>query len=357
MSLINIRRVLALPATPDANTLYFVRGAEANLLEVVMVGDNSNEIRHVVNKTEIAAMIAAAGGGGGGGGGPATQLATARNISATGDATWSVSFDGSGDATAALTLANTGIAAGTYTKVTFDAKGRAISANVLTTSDIPNLDASKITTGILNRDTTGNAATADTLKTARSINGVAFDGSQSITINAVDSTARIAVTEKGTANGVATLGVDGKVPASQLPSFVDDVVEHAELAAFPGTGDQGKLYVALDTGSIYRWSGSAYVNISAGSGNSDTATRLAAIRTLAATGDISWSVAFDGSANATSAATLSNTGVAAGTYPKVTVDAKGRVTAGAALTAADIPALDHTTVSSAGSVFLAQSDW
>jgi len=356
MSLINIRRVIALPATPDVNTLYFVRGSEANLMELVMVGDNASEIRHIVNKAEIAAMIAAAGGGGGGGG-AATQLQTARTISATGDATWSVSFDGSGDVTAALTLANTGIAEGTYTKVTFDAKGRAISANVLTSSDIPNLDASKITSGILNRDTTGNAATADALKTARNINGVAFDGSADITISAVDATARIAESEKGAANGVATLDATGKVPASQLPSFVDDVIEQADLAAFPVTGESGKLYVAVDTGSIYRWSGTQYIEISASAGNADTATRLASIRSLSATGDLTWSVAFDGSANASGVATLVDSGVVAGTYPKVSVDSKGRVTAGATLTAADIPALDHTTVSSAGSVFLAQSDW
>lgn len=57
--------------------------------------------------------------------------------------------------------------------------------------------------------------------------------------------------------------VDGKVPASQLPSYVDDVLEYANLAAFPGTGETGKIYVAIDTNKTYRWSGSAYVEISA----------------------------------------------------------------------------------------------
>lgn len=56
--------------------------------------------------------------------------------------------------------------------------------------------------------------------------------------------------------------VDGKVPASQLPSYVDDVLEYANLAAFPGTGETGKIYVAIDTNKTYRWSGSAYVEIS-----------------------------------------------------------------------------------------------
>jgi len=57
--------------------------------------------------------------------------------------------------------------------------------------------------------------------------------------------------------------VDGKIPASQLPSYVDDVLEYANIAAFPGTGESGKIYVALDTNKTYRWSGSAYVEISA----------------------------------------------------------------------------------------------
>lgn len=55
--------------------------------------------------------------------------------------------------------------------------------------------------------------------------------------------------------------VGGVVPAAQLPSYVDDVLEYANLAAFPGTGESSKIYVADDTNLTYRWSGSAYVNI------------------------------------------------------------------------------------------------
>ena len=56
--------------------------------------------------------------------------------------------------------------------------------------------------------------------------------------------------------------VNGLVPSSQLPSFVDDVLEYANLAAFPVSGETSKIYVALDTNRIYRWSGSAYIEIS-----------------------------------------------------------------------------------------------
>jgi hypothetical protein len=59
--------------------------------------------------------------------------------------------------------------------------------------------------------------------------------------------------------------VGGKVPASELPSYVDDVVEVANYAALPATGETGKIYVTLDNNKIYRWSGSTYIEIAANS--------------------------------------------------------------------------------------------
>ena len=77
---------------------------------------------------------------------------------------------------------------------------------------------------------------------------------------------------KGQANGVASLDSDGKVPAAQLPSFVDDVVEYADLASFPATGETSKIYVAKDSNKTYRWSGSQYIEISASPGTTDSVT-------------------------------------------------------------------------------------
>ena len=68
---------------------------------------------------------------------------------------------------------------------------------------------------------------------------------------------------KGTANGVAELDANGKVLTSQLPSFVDDVIEAENFAVLPNEGETGKIYVTLDDNKTYRWSGSAYVEISA----------------------------------------------------------------------------------------------
>ena len=61
----------------------------------------------------------------------------------------------------------------------------------------------------------------------------------------------------------------GKVLASQLPSYVDDVLEYANAAARPVTGETGKIYVTLDNGKIFRWSGSTYIEISAAPGSTD----------------------------------------------------------------------------------------
>jgi hypothetical protein len=65
---------------------------------------------------------------------------------------------------------------------------------------------------------------------------------------------------------------NGFVPSAQLPSFVDDVVEFANLAAFPDPGESGKIYLALNTAKVYRWSGSTYVEIVAAPGSSDSVT-------------------------------------------------------------------------------------
>jgi hypothetical protein len=73
----------------------------------------------------------------------------------------------------------------------------------------------------------------------------------------------------GTANGAASLDASGLVPSSQLPSYVDDVLEYASSASFPATGAAGIVYIALDTNSQYRWSGSTYVELVASPGTTD----------------------------------------------------------------------------------------
>jgi len=141
------------------------------------------------------------------------------SLSFTGDVTGS----GTTGSSTTLTLSNSGATAGTYSKVTVDAKGRVTTGALISNADV--------TTALgFTPENSGN---------------------------------------KGVANGYASLDGSGKVPSTQLPSYVDDVLEYANLAALPGTGESGKIYITIDTAKTYRWSGSAYVEISASPGSTD----------------------------------------------------------------------------------------
>lgn len=295
--------------------------------------------------------------------GTATKLQTARTLAVSGDATGSVSFDGSANATIAVTLANSGVTAGNYgdaitiPDITVDGKGRVTG---MTTNTVRS--ATTAQTGVVQLSDSTSTTSSALAATSTAVKA-AYD-----LANTANTTANAAIpaTQKGAANGVATLDSGGKVPSAQLPSFVDDVLEYANQAGFPATGSAGIIYVALDTNNVYRWSGTVYVEIAASPGSTDsvtegsvnlyftaaraqaavttitgnagTATKLATARTIGTTGDATGSGSFDGSANLSFALTLATTGVAAGTYPVVTVDTKGRVTAGRALTVSDLPA-------------------
>lgn len=128
---------------------------------------------------------------------------------------------------------------------------------------------------------------------------------------------------KGASNGVAELDNNGKVPASQLPSYVDDVLEYNSLSAFPSTGEDDKIYVAKDTNKIYRWSGSGYVEISSSLALGETSS-------TAYRGDHG-KVAYDH-------ASAKGTAYASGMY-KITTNGEGHVTAATPITQSDITGL------------------
>ena len=146
-------------------------------------------------------------------------------------------------------------------------------------------DAAKTYLGISAKAATAGAAdTATKLATARTINGVAFDGQANITIHASDSTARIATSLIGAANGVAPLGSDGKIPTKYIPGDIGQAVEgyysggkfYKEAAHTTEiTGEENTLY--LDIGStdqdVYRWTGTAYVLLNDAVSTADKAVR------------------------------------------------------------------------------------
>lgn len=215
----------------------------------------------------------------------------------------------------------------------------AIQNIVLTEAQIPDLPGSKITTAV------AEATVAGKLKTPVQINGVDFDGSANITVPAVDTaTPRVAVSDIGTT--VAPLS-GGKIPVQYLPNGLDNIDEYPTSADFPATGSKDIVYIAADTNTMYRWTGSTYVMIPNGGGLADAAIKLQTARTISVSGAATGQTTFDGSANADIELTLSATGIAAGDYTKVTVGLDGRVTAGAALAEGDIPDLPGTKITSA----------
>ena len=101
--------------------------------------------------------------------------------------------------------------------------------------------------------------------------------------------------QKGTASGLATLGSDGKVPSTQLPSYVDDVIEVATEAARPEKGESGKIYITADTDLIFRW---VVTNTETGAGkyvqipqtSAESITRLNTIQTKGGVVDQKYSI-------------------------------------------------------------------
>lgn len=132
------------------------------------------------------------------------------------------------------------------------------------------------------------------------------------------------VNARGAANGVASLDQDGLVPAAQLPSYVDDVIEVANFDAMPSVGEANKIYVTLDTNLTYRWTGSVFTEISKSLALGETS-----------------STAYAGDKGAIAYAhAVTNKGIAAesGLY-KITTNSEGHVTAVTAVTKGDLTAL------------------
>ena len=107
---------------------------------------------------------------------------------------------------------------------------------------------------------------------------------------------KISISEKGVANGVATLDGTGKIPSAQLPAYVDDVVEYNTYVQLPVTGVSGVIYITTDTGRQYRWGGSAYTQIT--SGAVDSVAGKTGVITLGTADIVGLDTALAGKANA-----------------------------------------------------------
>ena len=158
----------------------------------------------------------------------------------------------SGKVPTSTNLPNGSIAVGTIT--TDNKNEKSIYANI--NGSISDL-LSQVKTDIVSVQSKATANESEITKLKTTVNG------HSNTLDGVISDLQTLQGMLGDDSRFATLGSDGKVPASQLPSYVDDVVEYSAKAKFPATGETGKIYVDLSTNKTYRWGGSAYVEISA----------------------------------------------------------------------------------------------
>lgn len=146
----------------------------------------------------------------------------------------------------------------------------------------------------------------------------------------VGSTPIDVIDSNGLIVGASIPGLDaakittGTIDAARLPSYVDDVVEAASLAALPPTGETGKIYVALDTNKTYRWSGSAYVYIT--SGAVDSVAGKTGVVALAATDVGLGNVENKSSATIRSEITSSNVTTALGFTPYNSTNPSGYTT-------------------------------
>jgi hypothetical protein len=138
-------------------------------------------------------------------------------------------------------------------------------AGVMTAADKTKLDG--VATGA-----TANASDAQLRDRAT------HTGSQAISTvtglqTALDN--KINSSERGVSGGIATLDQFARIPASQLPSYVDDVLEYPTRQDFPTTGESGKIYIAINQGTAanptvwWRWTGTTYVDIPPSPGTTD----------------------------------------------------------------------------------------
>lgn len=177
-----------------------------------------------------------------------------------------------------------------------------------------------------------NSAIADKVSTSTYNSGISSVNSSIQTVS--DSLTSFKNT-RGAANGIAPLNSSAQIDSQYLPSYVDDVVEYTQKSSFPTTGEAGKIYVDKATNLTWRWSGTAYVEIS-------PSLALGTTSSTAFRGDYG--------NTAYSHATAKGSAFASGLY-KITTNGQGHVTAATAVAKSDITALgipsSNTTYSAA----------
>ena len=211
---VNSKQILEVDADPSTGL-----GAAASVGSLALFDDNGSAVIYIKSGSADTAWSAVSTV-------TTEEIQDAVGTILSNTANIDLTYDDSGNQISA-DLTNTSVAAGSYgasdsvSTFTVDAKGRLTSA-------------SSVSIDIVASQVSDFSSAAD---------------------------ARISL-QKGVANGIVPLDGNALIPSQYLPSYVDDVIEYANLAAFPATGSNGVIYVALDTNKTYRWSGSIYIEIS-----------------------------------------------------------------------------------------------
>lgn len=234
-----------------------------------------------------------------------TKWATARTLTVTGHTTGTVTFDGSANVSLATTLANSGVTAGTYRSVTVDVKGRV--------------------TGATNPTTLSGYGITDSQPLSAELNSISLMN----TLGLVTRTASGAYTARSIVLSGNGLTLTNPLGTAGNPTIAINAVTTNTASSIVFRDASGNFSAGTITATL--------------SGNSSTTTQLATSRSFNITGDVTApAFTFNGTANKTFNTTLSSTGVIAGIYgsatqiPTITVDAKGRITS-ATTTAVSIP--------------------
>lgn len=210
----------------------------------------------------------------------------------------------------------------------------------------------------LNQSTTGNAATVTT--NANLTGPVTSVGNATAIANGAISNAMLA---NGAVANLSGTNTGDNATNSQYSGLVSNATHTGDAEGNVGLtvkGINGTILSNLNTGILKNTTGTGVPSIAVAAdfpilnqnttGTAGSTATLATARTISTNGDVLYtSPPFDGSANVLGTATLASIGMA-GTYTKVTTDAKGRVTVGANLTAGDVPTLNQNTTGTADNV-------
>jgi len=227
------------------------------------------------------------------------------------------------------------------------------------TSGVPTFRAMVATdVPTLNQSTTGNAATVTT--NANLTGPVTSTGNTTAIANGAISNAMLA---NGAVANLSGTNTGDNATNNQYSGLVSNATHTGDATGNVGLtvkGINGTLLSNLTTGILKNTTGTGVPSIAVAAdfpilnqnttGTAGSTATLATARTISTNGDVAYtSPPFDGSANVLGTATLASIGVA-GTYTKVTTDAKGRVTVGANITAGDVPTLNQNTTGTAANV-------